>query len=257
MQHTCTVGMTCNTPTAVTETVSQLKARLQPTFESGLRPCKPCQSGRYASQYESVKPSLQQRWLQPQQSAPLGTLLVLQRESGFSWKTTARSLWPEYPRALNHVHTQPVWPGRAEAIGICDRAIQKAPRQRGGQLELCAGQGTDSITLQVCCSKQSLACPLQVYLVSVQKKVDITTLWGDQDRAVLVFARSMGYALSSCSHTPLQIVSSAAWHSGDGHNAVIHAPPHSLLPFSALTLNKVGNMIEYRGDWMSGPITMF
>ncbi|KAK9842414.1 hypothetical protein WJX84_005684, partial [Apatococcus fuscideae] len=33
----------------------------------------------------------------------------------------------------------------------------------------------------------------EVYLVSVQKKVDITTLWGDQDRAVLVFARSMGY----------------------------------------------------------------
>ena len=32
----------------------------------------------------------------------------------------------------------------------------------------------------------------QVYLTSEQKQVDITSLWGDQDRAVVVFARSMG-----------------------------------------------------------------
>ena len=33
---------------------------------------------------------------------------------------------------------------------------------------------------------------LQVYLVSEQKEIDITSLWGENDRAMLVFARSMG-----------------------------------------------------------------
>jgi hypothetical protein len=32
----------------------------------------------------------------------------------------------------------------------------------------------------------------QVYLVSTQQLVDITSLWGPKDRMVIVFGRSMG-----------------------------------------------------------------
>ena len=33
---------------------------------------------------------------------------------------------------------------------------------------------------------------ITVYLVSTQQQVDITSLWGEDERVVLAFARSMG-----------------------------------------------------------------
>ena len=48
------------------------------------------------------------------------------------------------------------------------------------------------------------ACMLQVYLVSTQEPLDITSLWGQDERAVLVFGRSMGVSFHS------------QWHGCDG-----------------------------------------
>ena len=52
------------------------------------------------------------------------------------------------------------------------------------------------------------ACLLQVYLVSTQEPLDITSLWGQDDRAVLVFGRSMG--VSADTLWPACVVSSAS-----------------------------------------------